>query len=311
MGGNSGMRAVARRDPNFRGIDPDALGELIKQVKDASTAITGWLNAHRPPPGVPTGGYRQAEQAEQWATEQLGMLARRRNYAITHAGRGGGVRPPALPPRRHGTRGGDAQAHVRRTGPGVDGAGHGGGSDGAPEPRTTPAGAGKELGNYPTRQAAVKAARADAAAFERVAEGHGPVSADAWRRLRADAADPDYTEAFYARLGPAGTAGLIALAVREQDGEAARLKAVEESLGTASHHVAMGETWLRELLAGAGRSGHRAEVVRILDAADLSARTDRVLARVGLLHAAPGDAPGAETGRRPDGEGASAPWRAG
>jgi hypothetical protein len=49
-------------------------GRLVKQVQDAGTAVMNWLNAHRPPPGVPTGGYREAARAEQWATGQVGML---------------------------------------------------------------------------------------------------------------------------------------------------------------------------------------------------------------------------------------------
>ncbi|MBC6461255.1 hypothetical protein HKK72_25750, partial [Actinomadura sp. HBU206391] len=329
--------AVARRDPNFRGIDPDALGELIKQVQAASAAITGWLNAHRPPPGVPTGGYRQAQQAEQWAAQQIGMLARRRNYAITHPDRGGGVQPPASPPRRHGghgprghgadehgagKHGAGARPHVR-TGPGhrIDDAGHGTGAGGAPEHggtggppwhRTTPSGAGEDLGSYPDRQAAAKAARADAAAFERAAGGHGPVPADVWLRLGADADDPDYTEAFYARLGPAGTAELIAVAGRDDDDGADRVKAIEESLGTADRHLFMTERWLREVLAAADRTGHRAEVAGILDAADLSGRTDQALARLGPQDAPPPDGP-AGTGDVPRtaGEDVSPPRRAG
>jgi hypothetical protein len=94
-----------------------------------------------------------------------------------------------------------------------------------------------------------------------------------WRRLAADAGDPDYTAALYEGLGPAGTADLIKAAATEPAGRAARLRSIEESLGPASHHVAMTERWLGELLSRAERNGDRAEVMRILGAAAPSART--------------------------------------
>jgi hypothetical protein len=292
MGGNNGgMRAAAGRDPDFRGIDPDALGQLITQVRDAGAAITAWLNTHRPPPGVPTGGYRQAAQTEEWASAQVGMLARRRNYAITHPDRAGGVRSPAVPPRmrgsgaRHGPAGGSvAGGPGTRRGPAPGGGPRTGGrpgEPGTPRPsRTTPAGAGKELGNYPTEQAAAKAARTDVAALSLAAKDRTPVPERVWRRLAADAGDPDYTTGFYECLGPAGTADLVAAAAREHAGGGAHLKAIEDSLGTADHHVGMSERWLRDVLARADHNGHRAAVVRLLDAADLSERTDRALDRL-------------------------------
>jgi hypothetical protein len=294
MGGNNGgMRAAARRDPDFRGIDPDALGHLIEQVGDAGTAITSWLRAHRPPPGVPTGGYRQAAQAEQWATEQLGMLARRRNYAITHPDRSRGVTAPPAPPRMRGATGGRAPGAAPGTGAPRTGAGAG--TTGTPRaarpPRPAPAGAGAgpDLGDFPTREAAAKAARADVLVFERASRGREPVPDDVWRRLAACADDPDYTEAFYERLGAAGTADLLAAAGRERTGRAAPLDAVEESLGMVSHRLPMGETWLREFLARAERNGDPAEAVRILAAADLSPAADRALERLGPLDHAAGD----------------------
>uniref|UniRef100_UPI001A954B5E hypothetical protein n=1 Tax=Actinomadura roseirufa TaxID=2094049 RepID=UPI001A954B5E len=87
----------AARDPGFRGIDPPALNQVIKQLQDAQRAITAWLDGHRPPPGVPAGGYRQADQVAQWAADQLGMLTRRYNFAITHPDGGGGVQATPAP----------------------------------------------------------------------------------------------------------------------------------------------------------------------------------------------------------------------
>src|SRR5258708_352184 len=95
MGGSTGdMLAAARRDPNFRGIDPDALGLLVKHATDADNAIRSWLSAHHPPPGVSATGYAQAAEVGGWAGTQLSMLTRRRNYALTHPDTGGGVTMP-------------------------------------------------------------------------------------------------------------------------------------------------------------------------------------------------------------------------
>ncbi|MEV4258689.1 hypothetical protein AB0J52_36490, partial [Spirillospora sp. NPDC049652] len=110
----------ASRDGDFRGIDPPALDQLLRQVQQANTAIRGWLAGHRPPPGVAATGYRQAEQVGQWAADQIGMLSRRYNFAITHPDTGGGVHvPPAAPPS-----------------PGPSGGG-GGGGGGISEDQTT------------------------------------------------------------------------------------------------------------------------------------------------------------------------------
>ncbi|MFD0905517.1 hypothetical protein ACFQ11_34440, partial [Actinomadura sediminis] len=86
----------AARDPDFRGIDPPALDRLIKQMQDAQNAIRGWLNAHRPPPGVSAAGYREADDVARWVGNQLGMLSRRYGYAVTHPD-GGSMRPPPGP----------------------------------------------------------------------------------------------------------------------------------------------------------------------------------------------------------------------
>ncbi|MBX6770024.1 MAG: hypothetical protein IRY90_23210, partial [Actinomadura rubrobrunea] len=73
----------AARDADFRGIDPPALNQLIRQMQEAAAAIRGWLDTHRPPPGVSAAGYRQADRVAQWTVDQLGMLTRRYNFAVT------------------------------------------------------------------------------------------------------------------------------------------------------------------------------------------------------------------------------------
>ncbi|HEX6468041.1 MAG TPA: hypothetical protein VF069_03025 [Streptosporangiaceae bacterium] len=271
MGGGRGtMRAgPARRDPDFRGIDTDALGHLIKQVKDATTAIKGWLDAHPLPPEVPRTGVRMATEVDLWANSQLGMLTRRRNYALTHPDRVHELPRPGPP-----ALGAGAGAGAGR-GPGPDGSGHRGagvpravpsrpaGGGRAPR-RTTPTGAGPELGNFPTQQAAAKAAASDVLAVTRAGAAHAGPPDVVWRHLRANSDDPDYTAAFYRRLGPAGTAALIAAA----HGDRSRLSVISASLGTASRHLPIDESWLRALLAGAGPA-HRAEVVQTLRDAHL------------------------------------------
>ena len=279
----------AARHADFRGIDPPALNQLIRQVQDAHTAIRGWLNTHRPPPGVPATGYRQAEQAAQWAADQLGMLTRRYNYALTRTGGGRGVRTPPVPapapsppgtgaPRPGGTVG--PAAPPRRT-------------DRAdrpprpaePPPRTTPHGAG-DLGGFATRQEAAKAARSDALAIAAAVQDRRPVSDQVWRRLTENADDPDYTETLYERLGPAGAADLL----RAAGGDQARVGAVRESLGTASHLLAMDARWLRAFLAEAGRAGVHPVAVQVLAGADMSRRTREAIGRLDLRPAAGGRA---------------------
>lgn len=256
------------RHSDFRGIDPAALNQLIKQVKDADNAIKSWLNGHRPPPGVSAAGYRQADQVAQWAADQLGMLTRRYNYAITHPDQGGGVDTPPVPP----------SPGTGTPSPGTPG---GGGTPApAPPPRrknTVPRGAG-DLGGFPNRQAALKAAKADALSVAGALQDRRPIPDSVWKHLKANADDPDYTEKLYERLGPAGVAGLIDAA----NGDKAKLKAIQEALGMASHHMAMDVKWLRALLAEADRTGTRPLVVQLLTGADVTQKTRDAMAKLGL-----------------------------
>jgi hypothetical protein len=298
MGGSSGtMRAgPARRDPDFRGIDTDALGHLIKQVKDATTVIKRWLNEHPLPPDVPRTGVRMATEVDLWASSQLGMLTRRRNYALTHPDRVHEMPKTGAPPPGLGRTGGKGTGKGigagTGTGTGKDGrqgAGRGGGAGpavpsrgGRPPRHTTPSGAGPHLGNFPTQQAAAKAAATDVIAIKKAASGHSAPPEATWRRLRENADDPDYTAAFYTRLGPAGTADLIAIAAAHGDRD--RLDVISVSLGTGSHQAPIDEKWLRALLADAGPA-HRPEVVQVLHTADLSDQAEAALRRLGDLDA--------------------------
>ncbi|QKG26527.1 hypothetical protein [Actinomadura verrucosospora] len=268
----------AARDPDFRGIDPPALAQVIKQLRDAQAAISGWLNGHRPPAGVSQAGYRQADQVAHWVSGQLGMLERRYNFAVSHPDPGGGVDAPPVPrpapaPKRTGGTPGGTPRPVRppgRTSP-------------VHKVAPTPHGAG-DLGGYPDRPAAQKAARADALAVAAAVRGGKAVPDAVWKRLKADAGDPDYTETLYARLGPEGAAGLVGAA----HGDAARLKVIQESLGTSSRHLTIDVKWLRAFLAEADRAGVRPSAVRVVTEADLSARTREAVARLhldGTVHA--------------------------
>lgn len=262
----------AAHDPEFRGIDPAALGHLLKQMNSANRAIQGWLNAHPPPPGVPATGYQRAQDVSVWVTEQLSMLTRRYNYAITHPDPGGGPSTPAPMPSRPKTP---------RTG--GQGTGGGVGSVAPPKrppktPRTTPKGAG-DIGHFPDRRTAEKAARADAIAVNRALKEHKPIPPDVWKRLKANADDPDYTETLIDRLGPGGIADLIKRAA----GNEARLHVIQKALGTASHHLNMNAAWIKALLAEADLNGTRAVTIDLLLHADMSARTRAALAKLGLL----------------------------
>ncbi|RAY13080.1 hypothetical protein DPM19_21520 [Actinomadura craniellae] len=294
MGGhNGGMRTgPGARDPNFRGIDPAALAHLIKQMQAASSAVKGWLAGHPPPPGVAATGYRQAADIERWATEQLGMLTRRHNYAVTHPDAGGGVTAPAPPPRRTGTPrtgatppGGGVTAPVppprRKETPRTGAAPPGGGVSAPPPPRqaprqphVTPRGAG-DLGDFPDRPSALRAGRADALAADRALADRKPVPDPVWKRLTAHADDPDYTEALFDRLGPAGAAGLL----RTAQGHPERTAALRESFGTVGRHAPLDEKWLRTFLAQAERDGLRTEALALLARADLGDRTQAALVR--------------------------------
>jgi hypothetical protein len=272
MGGATGdMLAAARRDPNFRGIDPDALGQLVKQATDAGNAIRSWLSAHQPPPGVPATGYTQAAEAGQWVGTQLGMLTRRRNYALTHPDPGGGVTVPP-PAGRLGSTGSGRSGGGATTGIGK----------GTPsKPKLTPHGAGPDLGHYPTHQAAVKAAATDALAIKKAEQNHAPIPAKVWQHLKANVHDPDYTQALYDRLGPVATAGLIAAAGHDK----VRLREISTSLGIADHHLVMDEKWLRALLDASGRLHDRTAAVQVLSGAHFTPKTAAALKHVlGLGH---------------------------
>ncbi|WP_141577117.1 hypothetical protein [Actinomadura sp. WMMA1423] len=264
----------AARDPEFRGIDPPALNQVIRQLQDAQNAIQGWLNGHRPPPGVSAAGYRQADEVARWAAEQLGMLTRRYNFAVTHPSPGGGVDVPPAPapaPSPRGTGGGPVgtprpvKAPPHRTAP----------AKAVPEP--TPHGAGG-LGDFPDRPAAARAARTDALAVKASLQDGRPVPDSVWRHLIANAGDPDYTEKLYERLGPASAAELLKAA----QGDRARLMAVQQSIGTSSHHLPMDVRWLRAFLAEADGAGVRPVAVQVLLGADMSARTREAIAKLDL-----------------------------
>jgi hypothetical protein len=117
----------------------------------------------------------------------------------------------------------------------------------------------------------MKAGAADASAF-------GKSHKASWKRLSANADDPDYAHGLYDRLGPAGTAHLIKAALGDKD----HLKAVETSLGVASHHLTMNEKWLRTMLDEAVRDGVRDDAVRVLERAGLGHRAKVALGHLGL-----------------------------
>ncbi|MEV5752856.1 hypothetical protein AB0L00_34005 [Actinoallomurus sp. NPDC052308] len=252
MAGQDGLRASAARDKNFVGIDTAAMARLIQQMTSASNAITAWLRTNAAlPPSVPRTGLHQAAAVESWARAQPGMLSRRRSYAIAHLSKGAADMP------RVGT-------------------GHLGDRSGG----TTTAGAGHSVGHFPDAHAATRAGSADAAAIHAALAAGRPIPVAVWKRLTADADDPDYAKGLYARLGPAGAADLIGAALGRQ----ARLAAVRESLGLASHHLRMSEKWLRELLEEATRKGVHDDAVRLLEHAGLDRRAKVALGHIGLAH---------------------------
>ncbi|MEV0398960.1 hypothetical protein [Actinoallomurus sp. NPDC050550] len=254
MAGQDGLRASAARDKDFVGIDTAAMAQLIQQMTSASNAITAWLRTNAAlPPSVPRTGLRQAAAVESWVRAQPGMLGRRRAYADAHLSKGAANMPRV-------------------------GVGRLGGRPG----RTTPAGAGHTVGHFPDAHAATRAGAADAAAIHGALSAHRPIPADVWKRLSANADDPDYVKGLYSRLGPAGNADLIAAAL----GHEARLAAVRGSLGLVSHHLRMDEKWLRELLDEASRKGVHDDVVHVLEHAGLDRRAKVALGHIGLTHLA-------------------------
>ncbi|MCO5996549.1 hypothetical protein [Actinoallomurus rhizosphaericola] len=252
MAGQDGLRASAARDKDFVGIDTAAMARLIQQMTSASDAITAWLRTNAAlPPSVPRTGLHQAAAVESWARAQPGMLSRRRSYAIAHLSKGA--------------------ADMPRVGTGHLGARTGG---------TTSAGAGHTVGHFPDAHAATRAGSADAAAIHAAVTAGHPIPAAVWKRLATDADDPDYVKGLYARLGPAGAADLIGAAL----GHEVRVAAVRESLGLASHHLRMSETWLRDLLGEASRKGVHDDAVGVLEHAGLDRRAKVALAHIGLTH---------------------------
>jgi hypothetical protein len=267
MAGQEDLRAAAARDKDFVGVDIDAMARLIHQMSGASDAISAWLRTNGAlPPGVPRTGLRQAAAVHTWAGGQSGMLTRRRNYAITHLSQGGHAMP-----------------HVSAGG--LGGSRH----------RTTAAGAGRHVGNFPDVHAAMRAGAADASAVRTAGEAGRPVPAKVWQRLAANADDPDYAHGLYGRLGPAGTAMLIK-AARADEGH---LAAVRTSLGVASHHMTINERWLRDMLDAALRDGVRDDAVLLLAHAGLAHRTKVALGHLGLTEMTHTQAPPPDTAQAP------------
>jgi hypothetical protein len=253
MAGQQSLRAAAARDKGFLGVDIVAMAHLIQQMNGASNAITGWLRTNGSlPPSVPRTGLRQAAAVQTWVSGQQGMLTRRRNYAVTHLSKGGGSMPRVNP--------GDLGRQGHRT--------------------TTPAGAGRHVGHFPDVHAAMKAGAADGTAVQKALKAHHRVPPEVWKRLVADADDPDYARGLYERLGPVGTVDLIRAALPDK----AHLTAVRTSLGVASHHMVMNEKWLREMLDDALRKGIRDDAVHVLAQAHLGRNAKVALGHIGLTH---------------------------
>lgn len=263
------MLAASRRDPNFRGIDTDALGQLVKQATDAANAIQGWLGSHQPPPGVSASGYTAAADVSRWVGNQLGMLTRRRNFALSHPDQGGNI--PAPKPSRN--LGKANSGSTPGGGPATPGIGQ---TPAKPHKRVVPAGAGPHLGSYPTTGAAVKAATADVAAIKKALHDHTSVPASVWRHLKADATDPDYTRALVEGLGPAGVAGMIKAA----GGDQAELHEISLALGTASHHMTLTRGWLTSLLTDSAALHDRPAAVKVLTGAPWSVKAKATLGKV-------------------------------
>ena len=247
------MLSAARRDPNFRGIDPAALAQLVRQATAADNAIRGWLGSHQPPPGVSAAGYTAAADVERWLSGTLGMLSRRYNFAVTHPDSGAGLPiPPPIHRLGKTTKTSPRPIHGPRK-----------------IHRITPSGAGPSLGSYPTTGAAAKVARADALAILKAGKDHTAIPATVWHHLTADAKDPDYTTALYRRLGPVGTAELIAAAGHDK----ARLHVISQTLGTASHHTTFDKKWFDALLAESAKLHDRDVAVSVLTGAHFTGRS--------------------------------------
>jgi len=250
-----GMReGPASRDSQFRGIDTDALAQLIQQMRAASAAVNGWLSAHPPPAGVSSPGYRQAASVDNWVMRELGMLTRRRNFALTHRDQPTVVAPaPVAKPR----------PMPRQTPKPVP-------KPKFPKPKAkprhlVPSGAG-EIGDYPTSQAAAKAAASDALAIRTAQQSGRPVPDEVWKNIAPHSHDPEYTAALYKRLGPEAVARLI----KEAGANKAEIKAIIESVAAADHLLHMDAKWIAALLAEADRLNNRSHVLQVLGATPLA-----------------------------------------
>lgn len=303
-----GMRSgPGSRDPNFRGIDPAALGQVIQQLQRAAGDIEQWLRANPAPAGVSAAGYQQARAVQQWITEQLGMLTRRRNLALAQREEPD-VNAPTAPELGRNTRPADPDGNDTDTFDEVDEqtpggtttpapaapvgengdtrppqtspVGNGDGGTGQPtvEPvgNVTPAepaappGSGTDLGGFASTDEAVKVAVTDAYATSTSFQGGAPVATGVWKNLTAHAKDPEYTAAYYERLGPEGVARLIDAA----EGDKAKLDAITQSIATANNQFHMDSKWVAALLGEADKLGNRAEVLQVLQATPLAPRLD-------------------------------------
>jgi hypothetical protein len=250
-----GMReGPASRDSQFRGIDTDALSHLIQQIQAAVSQIDHWLSAHPPPDGVQSSGYKQATSTMLWASDQLSMLTRRRNYALTHRDQPT-VTAPAPPI--------DVKATPKQTPKPVPK---------FPEVKTKPkhlvlTGA-SEIGGFPDTKAAEKAAASDALAIKTAQQNHQPVPNEVWKHIAAHSHDPEYTAALYKRLGPEGVAQLIKAAGTNQT----EIKSITESVTAADYLLHMDGKWIAALLAEADRLNNREHVVQVLNDTPLASR---------------------------------------
>jgi hypothetical protein len=112
------------------------------------------------------------------------------------------------------------------------------------------AGAGV-LDGFRNSDDARRAGRGDADSTIAALKGDRDLS-DVLGRLRTNALDPDYTEAFYRRLGPSGIRALsLAASKMGHDGHLADAKSAREAIGkslaTASHRIQIDDKWLNQL----------------------------------------------------------------
>ncbi|GAA2732521.1 hypothetical protein [Actinocorallia aurantiaca] len=302
----------ASRDPNFRGIDPAALGQVVQQLQRAAGDVEQWLRANPAPAGVSAAGYQQARAVQQWITDQLGMLTRRRNLALalredpdvnaptapelgrevtpstpdnTDAGLAGstgattlGNNPTPSQPGQTGENGDDKPPQNPPVGdngnvtqPVNDGndADQPTGND-VPATPAVPPGTGSDLGSFGSTDEAVKVAVTDAYATNTALGGGSPVTTGVWKNLAEHAKDPEYTAAYYERLGPEGVARLIDAA----EGDKAKLKAITQSIATADNQFQMDSRWVAAMLGEADKLGNRAEVLQVLQSTPLAPRLD-------------------------------------